>query len=79
MRAVVVAQLADWLLPTAEVPSSIRVNGKILKNVYLLSTVFKRRNGEKEDEEGPFYENVNFGIQIKFSRDSVSVLWGEIK
>ena len=42
-RAVVVAQLVERSLPTPEVRGSNPVIGKNLLNIYLLSTVLKRR------------------------------------
>ena len=43
VRAVVVAQLVERLLPVPEVRGSNPVIGKNLLNIYFLSTVLKRR------------------------------------
>ena len=53
MRAVVVAQLVDQLLPISEVRSSNPVIGKNYIEQCLLSTVLKTRNKEKRGREWP--------------------------
>ena len=51
LRAVVVAQLAEWLLPCPEVCSSHLAIGKISqKACFLLLTVEKAKINSKEDE-----------------------------
>ena len=45
-RAVIVAQLVLWLLPTPEVGGSIPIIGKIYIEQCLLSTVIKKRGRE---------------------------------
>ena len=54
--AVVLAQLSKRSLPIPEVRSSNPVIGKVFIEYFVLSTVMKRRNKEKESGDGPFFK-----------------------
>ena len=51
MKAEIVAQLAERLLPTPEVRGSNPVIDEIFENNYLLSTVLKRQKLRKRGRE----------------------------
>ena len=55
MKAEIVAQLAERLLPIPEVRSSNPVIDEIFENNYLLSTVLKRQKLRKRGREWPIF------------------------
>ena len=65
--AVVVVQLVERSLPTAEVRGSNPVIGKLLYRTFIYCQLYwKDENKEKEAENGPFLKKLRFSLSPNF-------------
>ena len=79
--AVVEAQLAERSIPTPEVRSSNPVIGEFLKNIFVLSTVLKRRNWKEVGNGPPIFSFISseeaysgYGRRLVTQRTRVRIL-----